>query len=78
MNSLLRLLLLLLTTATCYAQQLVYESIEVSFFPDNATMYGYPVANDAFMRGKATLSVNQFDQDTLAFLLHGELDIDSK
>ena len=52
-------------------------SIHVEFFPEDARLYGYPVANNAFMRGKASMMPGEMPGDTTAFYLHGELRIDS-
>jgi len=40
-------------------------------------MYGYRVANDAFMRARASMMPGEMPGDSLTFYLHGELKIDS-
>ncbi len=59
------------------AQEISKYDINVRFFPEDASMWGYPVANDAFMRGTAEIAFEGSFEDSLAFYLHGELEIDS-
>ena len=60
-----------------YAQHVSSYSLEVEFFPDEAEMYGFPVSNEAFMKGSAEVSFSEIESDTINFFLHGELKIDS-
>ena len=53
-----------------------YE-ISVTFFPENAVMYGISVEPDNYMSGVATVTIGSLQTDTAVFWLHGELMVDS-
>ena len=59
------------------AQQVNSYSINVEFFPEDAQMWNYSVANDAFMRGNSKVNFSQINSNNIVFYLHGELKIDS-
>jgi hypothetical protein len=77
MRPFLLLAALLSLNLSLQAQPVQTYSIEAEFFPEDARLYGYPVANDAFMRAKASMIPGNITGDTTAFYLHGELRIDS-
>jgi len=68
---------LLALSLNLQAQPVQTYSIEAEFFPEDARLYGYRVANDAFMRAKASMMPGEMQGDSMAFYLHGELRIDS-
>ena len=76
-----RLLLLfaawLALSLSLQSQPVQTYSIEAEFFPEDAQMYGYRVASDAFMRARASMMPGEMPGDSLTFYLHGELKIDS-
>lgn len=59
------------------AQQVKSYSINVDFFPGSAQMWGYPVSNEAFMRGNSKVVFPEIADKQITFYLHGELKIDS-
>ena len=77
MRSLLFFAAWLALSLSLQSQPVQTYSIHVDFFPEDARLYGYPVANNAFMRAKASMMPGEMPGDTTAFYLHGELRIDS-
>lgn len=47
------------------------------FCPEDASMYGYPVSPQHFMRGVATIRFDEIPTGQVTFFLHGECNIDS-
>ena len=77
MKRIILLVSLLTFSVTLNAQPVKSYSIDVEFFPRDARMWGYPVKNDAFMRGKTKVELASNIPDDVTFYLHGELKIDS-
>ncbi len=74
----LHLILWIFVLSVCaFGQQVETYAIEVSFFPENAQMWSYPVNNTAFMRGKASVKLATVNSQSIDFYLHGELKVDS-
>ncbi|MBD3226352.1 MAG: hypothetical protein GF313_16605 [Caldithrix sp.] len=59
------------------AQHLKSYRVTAHFFPRDTQMWGYPVNQDAFMRGTAEVEWSETPADTVVFYMHGELKIDS-
>ena len=78
MNKILVIGIILMTTINISQAQKVSDyTIDVHFFPIDAQMWGYPVSDKSFMRGRAKVEFSDSNFDTLTFYLHGELKIDS-
>ncbi len=77
MNKLLLCLLVITNFYITQAQKVSDYTIAVHFFPEDAQMWGYPVANKSFMKGQAKVEFSALDDEVLTFYLHGELKIDS-
>lgn len=77
MKNLLLSLLIISFAFDIQAQQVSSYVINIDFFPKDAQMWGYPVLNDAFMKGNAKIEFSEINSDKMTFYLHGELKIDS-
>ncbi len=77
MKLLLFSLLLHFSSFYIQAQSAQNYIINIEFFPSDAKMWNYPVANDAFMRGNSQVKLSEINTDSLFFYLHGELKVDS-
>lgn len=71
------LFILLALTHYANAQKVNSYDIDVTFFPEEASMWGYPVSNASFMKGQSIITFETINADSLSFYLHGELKIDS-
>lgn len=77
MNKLLIGLFLISIALSVQAQTVNSYEINAEFFPDDAQMYSYPVAPEAFMKANASIELSEITDTVIVFYLHGELKIDS-
>ncbi|MFP4547862.1 MAG: hypothetical protein ACLFQM_06995 [Fidelibacterota bacterium] len=77
MKRIFSILWIFVLTVCAFGQQVETYAIEVSFFPEDAQMWSYPVNNTAFMRGKSSVKLATVNSQSIDFYLHGELKVDS-
>ncbi len=77
MEKIFSILWILILPVCVFGQQVETYIIDVTFFPEDAEMWSYPVNNTAFMRGETRVKLRTVNTQSIDFYLHGELKIDS-